>query len=304
MNTPLELDAFVALIEAGNITAAARRLGEPRATLSRRLGRLEDHLGVRLVHRSTRRFEPTRAGLELYSRGRRIVDEVRAAEQALRTLDGTPRGPLRISIPPGPASPVFGELLADFLTQYPGVVPDVFTSDRHVDLVREGFDLALRAGRDSDPALIRRVLLHDRLSLIGAPAYLAARGTPSTTADLAGHACIVGYGGGDRVHPVWPLRDGGELRVVPALACNGLEVSAALVLAGKGLAVLPELAVGELLADGRLVRVLPEAVGAEVSFSLVYPERRLLEPQVRAFLDFAVPWFAERPGRLRGRCPR
>ncbi|MEQ1502846.1 MAG: LysR family transcriptional regulator [Myxococcota bacterium] len=301
MNTPLALDVYVTIVEAGSISEAARTLGEPRATLSRQLTRLEDHLGVRLVHRSTRTFEVTRAGLELYHRGRRIVDEVRAAEQALRRLDDVPRGPLRLSVPPGPGGEVFGELLATFLDRFPEVRPDVLATDRHVDLVREGFDVALRAGAWVDPSLVRRVITHHRTVLVAAPAYLAAHGAPTGVDGLAAHRWILGYGGGDRVHAVVPLRDGGGLRVEPRVASNELGVTLALVTGGHGLAVLPDLAVAEAVAAGRLVVVLPELVGADVTLAVVYPERRLIEPQVRAFIDHAVAFFADRPPLIR--CP-
>jgi len=227
MNTPLDLDVFVAIYEAGSISDAAKALGEPRATLSRQLTRLEEHLGVRLIHRSTRQFEATRAGLELYTRARRIVDEVKAAEQALRQLDGGIRGPLRISIPTGPGSMMFGELLTSFLELYPEVCPDVFATNRHVDLVAEGFDVAIRSGRFNDPSMVRRVLARHRTVLIASPAYLAKHGVPQDVAALAHHACIVGYGGGDKVHPAFPLLDGGEIRVSPAMACNELGVACA-----------------------------------------------------------------------------
>lgn len=301
MNTPLELEAYVAMIEAGSISEAARRLGEPRATLSRRLTRLEEHLGVRLVHRATRHFEPTRAGRELYARGRRIVDEVRATEQALRALDGTPRGPIRISIPSGNAARGVGELLAAFLARYPEVTVDVLATDRHVDLVREGFDVALRAGRISDPSLVQRVLMRDRTVLVASPAYLDARGVPDSPEALARHACIVGYDGGDRVWPAFPLRDGGEVRVPAAMASNAVEVVASLAVAGRGLAVLPRGALAELLDRGLLREVLVDTVGRDITVSLVYPDRRLLEPQVRAFLDFALAWMTEGPNLLKPR---
>ncbi|MEQ1571850.1 MAG: LysR family transcriptional regulator [Myxococcota bacterium] len=296
MNTPLDLDQYVAIVEAGSISEAARLTGEPRATLSRRLTRLEEQLGVRLAHRSTRHLEPTRAGLELYHRARHIVDEVHAAEQALRRLDDVPRGPLRVSVPNGP---MLAPLFAAFLGEHPGVLPDIVATDRHVDLVREGFDVAIRAGRATDPSLVRRVIAHARVVAVGSPAYLAARGVPRTLADLGEHACIVGYGGGERMVPVWPLLDGGEVRVPGRIGCNELGIAIALAVAGHGLTVAPDALVAGPLAAGQLQLVLPELVGSTSTLALVYPERRLLEPAVRAFVDFTAGWFERNAEVLR-----
>jgi DNA-binding transcriptional LysR family regulator len=291
VNTPLDLDAYVAIVEAGSISEAARVLGEPRATLSRRLGRLEEHLGVRLVHRSSRHLELTRAGQELYQRGRHIVDQVQAAENALRRLDDVPRGPLRISVPPDRGAAMLGRLLSEFLDRYPEVRPDVLATDRHVDLVREGFDVAIRAGRDSDPSLIRRVLAHHRLWLVASPAYLARHGTPERVEDLDRHVCVVNYAGTDRARPVWPRLEGGEVRVPAGIATNDLSIGLAMALGGHGLVMLPDVAVAPFAARGELVAVLADVLGARGTMALVYPEKRLLEPQVRAFIDFALAWF-------------
>jgi len=303
MNTPLELDTFVALVEAGGLSEASRILGEPRATLSRRLSRLEEHFGVKLVHRTTRRFEPTRAGQELYRRGRRIMEDVKAAELALRQGDGQPRGPLRISLPPAGAR--IAELITSFLEAYPEVEPDILTTARHVDLVAEGIDVALRAGTVEDPTLIRRTLLRQRSGLVASPAYLAARGTPQAVEDLRRHAAIVGYRGGEHAFPAFPLWAGGWVRVHAAVATNDLDLQIQLALAGRGVALLPGMVADPLLAAGRLVAVLPDAIGGEVPASLVYPRRELLEPQVQAFIDHAWAFFQNRPLErlVPDRCP-
>lgn len=292
MNTPLALDTYVAIIEAGSLSEASRVLGEPRATLSRRLAQLEEHFGVRLVHRSTRRFEPTRTGLELYRRGRRIVDEVRAAEAALVRKDGVPRGPLRVSLPS--AAPMFPELITRFCERFPEVQPDVWVTDRHLDLVAEGVDVAIRAGVVDDPSLIRRTLVRHRLVLVGAPAYLARRGAPRTVDDLDHHEFVVGYGGMDRPSRTIRLRGGGELAVTSVAACNEISIQLALVVAGRGLAVLPDVIAERAIEAGRLVVLLPDEVGLDVSASLVYPERGLLEPAVEAFVAHTIAFFEGR----------
>jgi DNA-binding transcriptional LysR family regulator len=286
MNTPLDLDTFVALVEAGSLSEAARATGEPRATLSRRLAKLEEHFGVRLIHRSTRRFEPTRAGRDLYARGRRIVDEVRAAEQALRSEDGAPRGPLRISLPP--SGGVFSDLLATFMQAYPEVQPDVFVTDRHVDLIGEGVDVAIRGGSVEDPSLIQRVLFRHASVLVGSRTYLDRRGRPATLEALSGHVVISGYAGGVRPHRALPLRGGGTIRVEGGIATNDLAVTLGLAVAGRGLAVLPDVVVEPYVAQGTLEIALANVVGAALTTSIVYAERALIEPQVRAFIDHTL----------------
>lgn len=292
MNAPLDLEGFVAIVEAGSVSAAARELGVPRATLSRQLSRLEEHLGVRLISRSTRRLVTTRAGQELYQRARQIVADTREAEQAIRAMDDVPRGLLRISAPSSPTGSV-AKLVADFLHQFPLVQVEVLAENRHVDLVGEGIDVALRGGVISDPNLIQRILLRGRHTAMASPSYLERAGTPQTLEDLQTHACLVGFAGGHRPHRRWPLRSGGTVEVNGVHASNDLDCLRLWCLAGLGIALVPE----ELLLDevecGQLVPVLAGEVGQETALAVVYPDRAFLQPHVRAFIDFSVAFFQD-----------
>jgi DNA-binding transcriptional LysR family regulator len=288
IGVPLGLDVFVDIVTSGSIAAAARNCGETRSTLSRRLSKLEADLGVELLSRSSRRLVPTRAGDELFRRAQRIIAEVTAAEEAIRRLDDVPRGPLRVSIPPGDSAEVVGDLFASFLNRYPQIEVEIVASDRHVDLVGEGFDAAIRAGDAGDPGLVRRIVGRHRLIAVASPAYLATDGAPASAEHLRDHRCIVGFAGTDRAVPVWPLVAGGSVRVPIHIACNNLTLQRALARAGHGLALVPALLAAADLASGVLVPVLPESVGANTTLSIVYPERRILEPQVRAFVDHAA----------------
>lgn len=291
MHAPLGLDTYVAIVEAGSISEAARRLDEPRATLSRKLARLEEHLGVRLLHRSTRRMALTRAGDELYCRARRIVEETQAAERALRRLDDVPRGLLRVSIPAGPDSQTYGEMFAGFLLANPEVRVEILATNAHVDLVAQDIDVAIRAGRITDPNLIARTLMHSDFLAVASAEYLRAHGTPASPADLASHRCMTGFAGGDRPASSWPLRSGGSVRVTPWSSCNDPAILLGLVRRGLGIAMMPVSFVVDAIRAGELVAVLPHEVGSRLDVAAVYPEREFLDLKVRAFVDYLVAVF-------------
>lgn len=288
-----DLDLLVAVVDHGNLTAAAEHLGMPRPTLSRRLAQLEEDLGVRLVHRSTRRVVPTEAGEQLYRHARPIVDAVDAARDALRARDGVPRGLLRVSIPG--ANPTFARCLTTFAAKNPEVRLEVVATARHVDLVAEQVDVALRAGSLTGTGLLSRKLFTTRQLVVGSPAYLAEHGLPAAAADLVAHAALTGFARGEVPTKSWPLLDGGTVEVTPRLTSNDPEVLLQGALDGLGLALLPQVFASGPLATGALVPVLPEHVGQVTGAWLVYPEKRLMVPRVRAFIDHVVAWLAEHP---------
>lgn len=289
-----DLDVLVAVVEGGSLTAAAERLGVPRPTLSRRLSRLEAELGTRLVQRSTRSLSLTEAGQELYRHARPIVDAIETATTSVRARDAVPRGLLRLSMPPG-GDALFGQMLAAFLAEHPQVRLEVHSTTRHVDLVAEGFDLAIRAGQTLHPSLVARKLADTHLLPVASPAYLARRGRPAEPADLAEHDCLVGFERGETPQRRWPLRDGGAVPVRGRLACNDLQVLVQACRADMGIALLPDTFVADDLATGRLERVLADEVGIRGQLALVFPERRLMLPRVRAFIDHVVAWSGDSP---------
>lgn len=282
-------EGFVAAYEAGSISGGARELGVPRATLSRQITRLEKRLGVRLVHRDTRRFEPTEAGQTLYTRARRIVVESREAVHSVRRCDGKPRGVLRLSVPPS-AESALAQMLIAFSEQFPEVRLQVQATTEHVDLRSGRFDVALRAGVIKDPDLIARVLLRSRSVLVGAPEYLARVGKPEDVGDLAEHRLLVGFAAGAQPARSWPLLDGGDVEVEPHLASNDLGLLREAARAGQGLALIPTLLVNRALESGELETLLEDEIGERSVLALVYPERDYLLPKVRAFVDHVVEW--------------
>ena len=278
------LHEFAEVVAAGSISGAARALGLPRATLSRRLSALEAELSIRLLHRGTRRLVLTPAGEELHRRARRIVADADEAWATVRRLDDIPRGLLRVSVS-GVRQP---NLFTDFLRDYPEVQLEVRATTRHVDLVAEGVDVAVRFGEVKDPNLIVRRLFTDRSVVVGSPAYLERRGRPRRAADLAHHDCIVGFAGEWAPTRTWPLRAGGTVRVAGRLAGNDIGMMRAAARDDLGLALLPSGPIVSDLKAGRLVAVLEDIVGADIPANIVYADREYIEPKVRAFVDRAV----------------
>jgi len=289
------MDAFVAVVEGGTFSAAARVLGLPVSTVSRQVSRLEEHLGVRLLNRTTRRVTPTAPGQSYFERCRRIVAESREAEEEVRQLHGEPRGLLRISAPPGGLRvTVVEDLITAFMARYPEIDVELLAESRFVDLVAEGFDLALRGGIMRDSALIARRLIRMRTGLVASTDYLERRGRPRRVADLARHELLVQRAPGRQ--PRWPLSPRGSIAVRGRLMTNDMAVSRAAALAGLGIAYIPLMLVDLELERGALEPVLPNAVGRDTDgLHLVYPQGRLLAAKVRAFIDFAVAFFADHP---------
>lgn len=281
-------EEFVSIVDHGSVTGAARALGLPRPTVSKRLGRLEERLGVRLLHRTTRRMNLTEQGQLLYDRARGVVHAAREAEAAVRRVDDVPRGLLRVVIPPRVPESIFTQWLAEFLHAYPEVSLDVVATDVHVDLVAEGFDVALRYGAIDDTSLVSRTLVVNAEIAVASPRYLADRGTPAAPEDLADHNCIVGYTGANVPNPRWPLLDGGSTHVGGSLMTNhvGLRLEAAK--RDLGIAIVVDRIAQDLVASGDLVWVLPDTVGRRDHARLVYRDREFLDPKIRAFIDFIV----------------
>lgn len=273
------------MVEAGSITAAAEALGLPRPTLSRRLARLEERLDVRLIRRTTRRLALTREGDALYARARPIVRHALEAEATVRRLDGVPRGRLRCSIPTETPQGVFPGWVADFMTRYPEVDVEMVASSEHVDLVGEGFDVAMRVGPVDDTSLIARTLTKNEHIAVASPTYLRHAGTPTRLDELSAHECILGFRAGTVPEDEWPTRDGGKVRVQGRLASNQMGFRLAAARHDVGIAFLPDRTVREDLTSGALVCVLADEVGRTEHVRLVYPEREYLDPKVEAFVE-------------------
>lgn len=292
-----ELTAFVKAVDCHSLSRAAAELGIPRATLSRRLARLEERLGARLLRRSTRSLVLTDAGESFNRHARIVLDAVANAEASVRQVDDAVRGDLRVSVPPV-VTDSFRTLLCEFAERHPEVRLQVHYSSRIVDLRRDGYDVALRASTELEPGLIARPLSREPIVAVASPAYLTAHGTPRTRRDLAQHRCLMGFARGELPQSHW-----GKQHVEGVLFSNDLLLLRDAAVRGLGIAYLPLMVVHADLDRGALMPVLLDALRGEATIAVVYAERQFVPPAVRAFIDAVVEWAPGQLGRgLPDRC--
>jgi DNA-binding transcriptional LysR family regulator len=293
-----DLGLFLRVLDLGSISAAARSLGLSVAVASQRLKRLERTLGVRLLHRTTRRLHPTPEGLALAEQGRELVEDLEALTSGLRRSATEVSGTLRVTMSASFGRLYVSPLLPEFLLAHPRLRVSVDLSDQTLDLVRAGFDLAIRIGALDDSTLVARKLADNQRVLCAAPGYLRRHGVPRVPADLARHECILLSGSQGR-QDTWRLRDrqGQEtvVHVQGRLESNFGEVIRDAVVAGLGIALHSTWHVCEDLHAGRLQRVLPDYALADSGIYALMPQRRLVPPRVRAFTDFLAARFGENP---------
>jgi DNA-binding transcriptional LysR family regulator len=283
-----ELVAFTRTIEAKSLSRAAAELGVPRATVGRRLARLEERLGTRLIRRTTRTLNLTDAGDQFYRHARIVLDAVERAQSSVRTADNVMRGDLRVTVPPI-IDDSFLAMIATFAKAHPEVRVQVDFSTRVVDLLREGYDVALRASSDIQPGLVARTLSRDTVIAVASPAYLAERGTPRTPKDLRNHRCLTHFARGELPESTWPVGRR-RVHVEASFSSNDLRLLREAALRGLGIALLPKLVLADLVETGKLVQVLPGVIEKEERVSIVFQEREFLPPHVRAFIDTLVAW--------------
>ncbi|MFP3444348.1 LysR family transcriptional regulator [Pseudomonas sp. SIMBA_067] len=286
MNPYEDMRIFAQVLEAGSFTAAADRLGMSKQSVSRRLMQLEERLGVRLLNRSTRRLDATPLGQHYYQSALRLLGEVQQVEHDISGQAQALRGTLRLSAPLSFAMSHLGCLLTEFLQLHPQVDVEVDLSDRAVDLIGEGYDLALRIGALEDSSLIARRIASVERVYCASPAYLQARGVPLKPEDLAGHDCLP-YGHSRQVQ--WQFRQGGKaqaIQVTGRMRANNGELLRDAAIAGMGVTYLPTFIVGQALADGRLVNVLEEWTPPALQLSAVYPQHRQVARPVQGFVSF------------------
>jgi DNA-binding transcriptional LysR family regulator len=293
-----DLILFAAVVNAGSVSHAAGQAGLPKSTLSRRITQLEAKLGERLLTRTTRRLTLTEFGERILEHARRLQEEADAAAALAQHRQATPRGVLRVSMVPNFAELDLTQFLLQFAARYPEVRLELDLSPRRVDLVAERYDLALRAAArlPDDAMLVARKLCDMHNGLYASPAYLKRYGTPQTPDDLfAGHVGLRLIGGAGEVIP-WQLADGRrEWSGIPdgALAANSLGLMRDLAAHGMGIVGLSDRYVRDWLAQGRLVRVLPDWQLPTVGLWSVTPGRRLLPARTRVFVDMLREALAE-----------
>jgi DNA-binding transcriptional LysR family regulator len=299
MDRFLAMTVFARVIELGSFVRAAERLGMSTSACSRHLAELEAHLDTRLLNRTTRRLSLTESGQAFYERCVQVLADLEEAEHAAAASGARPRGTLRLTCGISFGTRHLAPLVAAFAARHAEVQFDVQLSDRFVDLVEEGFDLAIRIGEAPGQNLIARRLGETRAVPCAAPGYLRAHGAPAVPADLARHACLT-Y---EYLSPrnVWRFRDrdGKEhaVRVAGPVHANNGDLLAAAAVEGIGILMEPDFIVDADLRSGRLVRVLADYAAPTTGIYAVYPSRRHLSAKVRAFVDFLAERCAELPAR-------
>ena len=279
--------AFVQAAETRSFVAAGRVLGISASAVGKSIARLEERLGVRLFHRSTRSIALTSEGTVFLERCRRILGEIEAAELELSNSKSAPRGRLRVSLPQ--VGSLLNPVLVEFARAYPLVELDLDFSDRRVDVIEEGYDAVVRAGESADSRLMSRQLGQFQLQLVAAPAYLAQHGTPLLPADLVHHTCLLYKFPSSGKVEAWPLPEWQALHAagLPALLhCNNVDTLLHFAESGLGIAALPDFAVRAALAAGRLQPVLDAHRQHDGAFRILWPSSRHLTPKLRAFIDF------------------
>jgi DNA-binding transcriptional LysR family regulator len=291
------LRSFRRVVELGGFSAAARDLGLSNAAISKHVAQLEGRLGARLLQRTTRRLSVTEAGQAYYERTARLLDDLAEADDAVSLMQAAPRGTLRVNAPMSFGIQYLAPVLPDFLARYPEVSIDLAMSDRVVDLLEEGFDVALRIRSGlPDSRLIAQKLAPVRRLVCAAPSYLARRGRPEQPADLARHDCLI-YSLTDAPE-VWDFEGPQGLVAVAVrgrLKANNGQALRDAALSGIGIIRLPSFSVAPELKVGRLVEILGEWRVPAHEFYAVYPTNRHLAPKLRAFVDFLAESFSGAP---------
>ena len=280
------MGVFVRVAERLGFSAVARELGLSPSAVGKAIARLEERLGVRLFHRSTRTLSLTADGERFLERCLRILAEVEAAELEMSNASETPHGKLRVSLPK--YSGLFQPAIASFMKHYPAVELDLDFSDHIVDVIGDGFDAAVRTGKLTDSSLKRRKIGALQRVLVGSPAYFEHHGRPQQPVDLLTHTCLhYRFPTNGRLEP-WPLptNDDEEAIELPrSFVCNSIEMRIHLALNGQGIACLPDFSVADYVHQGQLQTILEDCTQNSIPIWIVWPSSRDLSPKLRAFID-------------------
>lgn len=280
---------FVAVVEQGGFSAAAQALDISAVMVGKYIQQLETQLGTRLIERTTRRQSLTMAGISYFDNCKKILEQVRWAESSIESLQVAPQGLLRVSAPVNLGAMLIAPLLADYLGQYPHVKLELILSNARVDLIEDGFDLAIRTGALGDANLVARALPDYRMLLCASPAYLQQHGTPQSPADLAQHHCLT--------HLVWGHRQGWpeplqlNQQAWPTksrLACNDSQALRQAALHGAGIVLQPEVLLAEDIHAGRLIPLLPDFLPPALPVHLLYLPDARPRPKLTSLVDYLL----------------
>lgn len=291
------MGAFIRVVEAGSISGAADRLGVAKSAVSRRLKELEEHLGVELFHRTTRRMNLTETGRAFYHQSVRILDDVLEAEIATSQAHGTLKGSLKIALPSTFGLMHMGPAINEFSKVHPQIEFDLDFNDREVDLIQEGFDLAIRIANLPDSSLIARRLAPIQTIICASPSYLEKMGVPQAPDELVEHQCLVYSLLRDFEYWLLTDSDGREIRtkVRPTLKASTGEFLKDAAVEGQGIILVPTFIAYKEIERGTLVPVLQDYTTPQIDAYAIYPQTRHLSQRVRTFVDFLVKRFEGTP---------
>ena len=298
MDSLTRIRAFKSVVDAEGFSAAGRHIGRSKALLSKYVRELEDELGTRLINRTTRQFSLTDAGHDYYARASEILTDLDSLQDSIRASSGTIKGRIRLSTGRTFADSTLGQSLIAFSAEHPDISLDVSLDDRMVDLVENGFDLAIRIAELPDSSMIARKLGPFSLALCATPDCIAKYGMPETPQDLAGMPCIVDTNALSRTNWSFDRPDGSRyaVNVQSALEVNSPAFVRNATLAGLGFAKIPEVLVRQDIAEGRLISLFEKDTKGSRAIYAVYPHRRYLPPRVRILVDFLADWMKHNHG--------
>jgi DNA-binding transcriptional LysR family regulator len=290
MSRLTEMEAFATVVEEGGFTDAARKMGISKSAVSKHVSALETRLGARLLSRTTRSVNPTEIGLAYYDRAARILNDAGEADALVAELHATPSGSLQVSAPSDLGAHVVSPLLGPFLDAYPDIAVNLELGHQDVDLMGEGFDLAIRIGEQKDSSLRARKLCEVEYRLVASPHYLAQHGVPRQISDLLDHKLLQSSNRPGR--GVWklPAPDGNKVRFSASggLSVNDGKILLQAAISGMGIAWVPDFLYAKALRQGNITHVLPSMPVERQNVYVVYPPGRFTQPKTRAFIDFLV----------------
>ena len=295
MDRLTEMEAFATVVDQGGFTDAARKLGISKSAVSKHVSALEARLGARLLNRTTRRVSPTEIGLAYYDRARRVLNDAGEADALVNAMQTAPAGLLRISVATDFGVNLLSPILGDFLRDYPDITVDMVLNNRFVELISEGFDMAVRIGALEDSSLRARKLTETSKRMIASPEYFRRYGRPMRIDDLNGHR-LLHYSSGQATGTVWRIpAPSGEMRQVRTagwLTVNDGQSLLNAAISGLGIAYLPQFLYADAARRGLVEEAIPSLPVTTLGVWAVTPPGRFTQPKVRAFVDFLVQRFA------------
>lgn len=296
MDRLTEMEAFATVVDQGGFTDAARKMGISKSAVSKHVSALEARLGARLLNRTTRRVSPTEIGLAYYDRARRVLTDAGEADALVTSMQSAPSGQLRISVATDFGVNHLSPVLGDFLQEFPDITVNMSLNNRYVELISEGFDMAIRIGELEDSSLRARKLTHTTRRMIASPSYFEKYGRPEKIDDLNEHKLL--HYSNQSNSAVWKIKaPSGEHRQVRTagwLTVNDGQSLLNAAVSGLGIAYLPSFLYADALEQGLVEDVIPELPRETQGIYAVYPPGRFTQPKVRAFIDFLVHAFAEK----------